>query len=163
MYHSLKNTFFWNSIYLYYSRIANKKKNNTELVQLNKQDITLGERSGTVLVRCGKGMVSRKVPLSAEARTWLKRYLDTREDENEAFFLSNYKKRISVRSVQHMLQQFGIHPHQLRHTFCRELVSNGVDVMTVAELAGHSDLNVTRRYSKPTERDLAQAIDKVFS
>lgn len=50
-----------------------------------------------------------------------------------------------------------------RHTFAKELVSNGVDISTVADLCGHADINVTRRYSKPTERDLETAIDKAFS
>jgi integrase/recombinase XerD len=108
----------------------------------------------------GKGNVSRKIPFSAGARLYLTRYLTTRDDDEPALFISNFRKRISVRTVQHMLSQFGVHPHELRHTFAKELVSNGVDISTVADLCGHSDINVTRRYSKPTERDLEAAIDK---
>ncbi|MBH8597296.1 tyrosine-type recombinase/integrase [Thermoactinomyces sp. CICC 10523] len=42
------------------------------------------------------------------------------------------------------------------------MVANGVDIATVAELMGHSDINVTRRYAKPTERELEEAVSKVF-
>ncbi len=45
------------------------------------------------------------------------------------------------------------------HTFAKELVSKGIDISTVADLCGHADINVTRRYSKPTERDLEKAIE----
>jgi integrase/recombinase XerD len=135
----------------------------SELAALNRSDIVTGERSGSLTVRNGKGNVSRKIPLSAEARLYLTRYLTTRDDNEPALFISNFRKRISVRTVQHMLSQFGVHPHELRHTFAKELVSNGVDISTVADLCGHSDINVTRRYSKPTERDLEAAIDKAFS
>lgn len=135
----------------------------SELVALNREDIVIRERSGSVNVRNGKGNVARTVPLSAEARLNLSRYLETRGDNDPALFLSNYQQRISVRAVQHLLKDYGVHPHLIRHTFCRELVSNGIDIATVAELAGHSDINVTRRYSKPSPSELEQAIEKAFS
>ncbi|GAB6152929.1 tyrosine-type recombinase/integrase [Desulfosporosinus burensis] len=135
----------------------------SELVALNRSDLTITERSGSVKVRNGKGNVSRKIPLSAEARMYLNRYVVTRDDTDPALFLSNYHQRISIRTVQHMLGNYGFHPHQLRHTFAKELVSKGIDLSTVADLCGHADINITRRYSKPTEKDLEQAIDKAFS
>jgi integrase/recombinase XerD len=139
----------------------------SELVALNQEDVTIGERSGSVLVRGGKGNVSRRVPLPAEARFHLKRYLEERKEKGtldlSPLFISNYQKRISQRSVQDMLsKKYNIHPHMLRHTYGRELVANGVDIATVAELMGHSDINVTRRYAKPTERELEEAVSKVF-
>jgi integrase/recombinase XerD len=135
----------------------------SELVALNRSDVVTGERSGSITVRNGKGNVSRRVPLSTEARLYLSKYLETRDDNDPALILSNFRQRISVRAVQHMLSNYGVHPHALRHTFARELVSKGVDLSTVADLCGHADINVTRRYSKPTERDLEAAIDKAFS
>ncbi|MBT9166113.1 MAG: Tyrosine recombinase XerC [Chloroflexi bacterium] len=70
---------------------------------------------------------------------------------------------MSARAVQHMLAVYGVHPHKLRHTFCRELVGKGIDIATVAEPAGHADVNTTRRYAKPTPRELEEAIEKAFS
>jgi hypothetical protein len=54
------------------------------------------------------------------------------------------------------------HPHMLRQTVGRELVANGIDIATVAELMGHADIIVTRRYAKPTERELEEAVSKVL-
>lgn len=134
----------------------------SELAALNREDVVIGERSGRIQVRRGKGNVARTVPLSAEARLHLKRYLDQRQDDDSALFLSNYKRRISIRAIQHMLKKYGVHPHELRHTFGRELVKRE-DIATVAELLGHNDINVTRRYSKPRFQDLENAIDRAFS
>jgi len=134
----------------------------SELVALNREDITISTRSGSLKVRNGKGNVARTVPLPGEARLYLTEYLEEREDNNPALFLSNYRKRISVRSVQHLLKKLGTYPHQLRHSYCSVLVRKGIDIATVAELAGHSDINTTRRYSKPTAKELTEAIDKAF-
>lgn len=134
----------------------------SELIALNQDDVIMGERSGSVNIRKGKGDVARQVPLPVDARNQLQTYLAQREDDHPALFLSTHKKRISIRSVQRVLEKYDVYPHQLRHTYCRELVGSGVDIATVAELAGHSDINITRRYSKPTAIELEQAIEKVF-
>jgi len=47
----------------------------------------------------------------------------------------------------------------LRHTFGKALVDQGVPLDRVATLMGHSNLNVTRRYTTPSERDLEQAVE----
>lgn len=135
----------------------------SEIVKLDRDDVVIGERSGLIHVRKGKGNVSRTVPLPIEARLQLRQYLESRTDNDPALFLSNYRRRISVRSVQRGLEKFGVHPHQLRHTYCRELVGAGVDIATVAELVGHADINVTRRYAKPTTKELERAVEKAFS
>ena len=134
----------------------------SELAALNQEDVYVGERSGNVIIRDGKGGITRTVPLPSEARYHLRRYLETREDDDPALFLSNFKKRMSKRSIQRIFEKLGIHAHMLRHTYGRELVSSGVDIATVAELMGHSDVNVTRRYAAPSMKDLEQAVEKVF-
>ncbi len=134
----------------------------SELTAINRNDVHMGERSGNVVVRDGKGGIARTVPLPSEARYHLRRYLEIREDDDPALFLSNFKKRISDRAVQRIFEKLGIHAHMLRHTYGRELVSSGVDIATVAELMGHNDVNVTRRYAAPSMKDLEQAVEKVF-
>jgi integrase len=48
----------------------------SELLALRVGDLTLGERSGEVVVRRGKGGVHRRVPLTAPVRRALRAYLD---------------------------------------------------------------------------------------
>ncbi|WP_231493645.1 tyrosine-type recombinase/integrase [Alicyclobacillus macrosporangiidus] len=135
----------------------------SELCNLDRDDVVIGERTGRVIVRQGKRGKARSVPLPAEARHHLSRYLATRVDTDQALFLSNYGRRISIRQVQRIMAKYGTHPHVLRHTFCRTLVASGVDLAAVAELAGHADVNMTRRYAKPTQEELEKAIEEAFS
>jgi len=135
----------------------------SELCGLDREDVVLSDRKGTVHVRRGKGDVARNVPLAHEARFHLSRYLESRKDDNPALFVSGQGRRISARTVEWMLKRYGTYPHALRHTFCRTLVSNGVDLATVAELAGHADVNMTRRYAKPSQEELERAVEGAFS
>ncbi|MBO1582910.1 MULTISPECIES: tyrosine-type recombinase/integrase [Bacillus] len=134
----------------------------SELVALNHDDVQMGERFGSVLIRDGKGGIVRTVPLPSESRYHLRRYLENRTDNHPALFLSNFKQRISIRTIQRIFKPLNVHPHMLRHTYGRELVSAGIDIATVAELMGHSDVNITRRYAAPSIRDLEESVEKVF-
>jgi integrase len=53
--------------------------------------------------------------------------------------------------------------HKFRHTFCTQLLRNGVDMRTVQSLMGHSDIATTMRYLRPYEtgavRDRVTAIN----
>ncbi|MCL6441910.1 MAG: tyrosine-type recombinase/integrase [Alicyclobacillus sp.] len=134
----------------------------SELCALNRDDIAMSERKGQVTVRHGKGNVSRTVPLPSSARFHLSRYLEIRDDANPALFLSQQRRRITTRQVQHILRKYGVHPHILRHTYCRDLIRQGVDIATVAELAGHTDVNVTRRYARPSASEIEDAIERAL-
>ncbi|WP_165763860.1 tyrosine-type recombinase/integrase [Halalkalibacter urbisdiaboli] len=126
----------------------------SELCQLNKGDLQINQRSqtGQLLVRNDKAEYERTIPLSKELVLQIKQYLDSRTDDEEALFISNYEKRIAARTVQHMLKkQYNIHPHKLRHTFCYNLVKKGIDLSVVSQLAGHSDINITKQYEELPE------------
>ncbi len=130
-----------------------------ELVGLNVEDLQLSDRGGTLRV-VGKGSRERIVPLPADTRYWMHKNLEGRQ--SGPLFLSNRKQRIRINTVQKLLAKFGTHPHALRHTFCRSLVSSGIDLPAVATLAGHADINVTRRYARPSAEELTQLMDKAF-
>lgn len=50
--------------------------------------------------------------------------------------------------------------HDLRHNFASSLVENGIDIVTVSELLGHSDINLTaKRYSHPSPRHKRLAVE----
>lgn len=48
--------------------------------------------------------------------------------------------------------------HTLRHTFASRLVANGIDLYSVKELMGHSDISMTQRYSHLSPEGLRSAI-----
>ncbi len=53
------------------------------------------------------------------------------------------------------------HFHDLRHTFASHLVMAGVDLLTVKELLGHKQINMTVRYSHLAPEHTAQAVAKL--
>jgi len=134
----------------------------SELVALDRSDVKISERKGTLTIRAGKGNKERTLPLDSEVRRSITKHLEERTDENQALFLSNRGERISVRSVQHLLNQHDIHPHQLRHTFITELVRLNHDFSLVQSLSGHSSVDMIIRYSKPTAEDKLHAVEGLY-
>ena len=134
----------------------------SELVAIDRSDVETSERKGTLTVRAGKGNKERTLPLDSEVRRAILKYLEERNDDKQALFLSNRDERISVRSVQHLLSQHDIHPHQLRHTFITELVRSNHDFSLVQTLSGHSSADMIMRYSMPTEEDKLQAVEGLY-
>jgi len=51
--------------------------------------------------------------------------------------------------------------HSLRHTFASHLVMKGVDLATVKQLLGHTDIDTTMIYSHLTEKHVDEAVDKL--
>ncbi|MCY7865915.1 tyrosine-type recombinase/integrase [Bacillus spizizenii] len=133
----------------------------SELTAFNRTDVEMSERKGNIIVRQGKGNKERTIPLNAETRRALQKSLEERDDDHPALFISNRKKRISVRNVQHILKQYGIHPHMLRHTFITDLVRNN-DLVVAQFLSGHSSTEMLARYSKPTQDDMQEAVDQLY-
>lgn len=134
----------------------------SELVALDRTDVDLSERKGELRVRVGKGNKARKLPLDIDTRWAIRKYLEERTDDNEALFISNRNKRISVRSIQHLLEQHDLHAHQLRHTFITGLVRANEDIAVIQSLSGHSSADMILRYSKPTEEDKLRAVEGLY-
>lgn len=156
----------------------------SEIVALDVSDVKIqSSQRGTVQVRLGKGRKSRSVPLNAQAIAALKVWLKIRPDEDTALFLSRSNIRLTTRAVQQIVEQIGreaaalvkarsaenraavealyaLTPHVLRHTCAKRLLDAGAQLTEVAAILGHEDLNMTRRYTEPSEADLQRAVDR---
>lgn len=49
--------------------------------------------------------------------------------------------------------------HSLRHSFCTNLISKGINIYFVKELAGHQSVLTTQRYTHLKNGDLQKAIE----
>lgn len=135
-----------------------------ELCALVVDDLTMGERSGRLVVRSGKGDKLREVPLNINARKALADWLARRPVGPGPVFVSKHRTPLQPRAIQRILEVVGrragveLTPHALRHTFAHNLINAGVSLDRVAALMGHSKLETTRRYTIPGAADLAQAV-----
>jgi len=69
------------------------------------------------------------------------------------------RRRLTVRGVQEALARYGIHPHQLRHTFGMTLQKAGKPLPVIAKLMGHTSVITTMQlYGTPSEADLRAAV-----
>jgi integrase/recombinase XerC/integrase/recombinase XerD len=133
-----------------------------ELVALDRSDVDLSDRKGSLVVRSGKGNKERTLPLNVDARRAIENYLDERTDSNPALFISNRQERISIRSVQHLMEKNGHNVHQTRHSFITGLVRAGEDISVIQSLSGHSSADMILRYSMPSNDDKQRAVERIF-
>lgn len=150
--------------------LANSGLRVAELCALELDDVALKECSGLLTVQRGKGNKRRQVPLNVEASRPLDTWLPLRKVVaigSFALFCDRQGQPLRPRGVQRAIEEYGrrakvaVTPHVLRHTFAKSLADAGVPTEQIAALLGHSKLETTRRYTQPTERDLAAAVERL--
>jgi len=141
----------------------------SEVAALDIEDLAIGDRSGSLKVRMGKGGKFRTVPLNSDTRKALCAYLNDRT--KGPIFLSQRGKgtgRLTSSGIRQVIDQYAylaklpdLHPHALRHTFARNLLKADEGLEMVAEILGHKSLNTTKIYTQPSAQDKANAIEKL--
>jgi integrase/recombinase XerC len=112
------------------------------------------------------------VQIHPKLRTELDLWLDERPHwpgatHNRALFLNTKGGRLSAHAASGIITTIARNAglddeptaHILRHTFATTLVRGHTDLVVVAELMGHARLETTRRYSLPTDKDKADALN----
>ena len=137
-----------------------------ELFSLKWQYVDLAQAILTVHGAEAKSGKTRHVPLNAEAFAVLKGWREQSGEPSGLVFpgraggpLNNVRK-----SWMGALKAAGITRfrwHDLRHTFASRLVMAGVDLNTVRELLGHSDYQMTLRYSHLAPEHKAAAVARL--
>lgn len=124
-----------------------------ECVGLDIKDVDLERREIVVL---GKGEKWRTSYIDATAVVSIRKYLDSRNDDNPALFVSSRKphKRISPSAVRRCLHKLtpesgvsDVIPHRFRHTMATTAINRGMPVESVQVVLGHSEISTTMRYA----------------
>jgi site-specific recombinase XerD len=130
----------------------------------NKKDIELGI--------IGKGGKPRVVYFSERALDYIKKYLEIRNDvkhaNQKALFINfrdkkdNADARLTPRSIERMVKKYALlsgvpiftTPHTLRHSYATDLLNQGVDLRSIQEFLGHSNIATTQIYTHVTNKRL---------
>jgi integrase/recombinase XerC len=139
-----------------------------DLVNLELNDVMLGDRSGSVVFRFAKGRKQRSVPLPLLARRALQAWLDVRPSVASSNVFVGERGALTERGIRALCDKysaicgFKIFPHLMRHTMAhRFLADNGNDLVSLAQILGHENLNTTKRYVQRTEGQLAEASERL--
>lgn len=131
-----------------------------ELVNLDRVDIDMQERSCVVL---GKGGKEREVYFDARTKIHLQNYLNTRTDNNSALFVSLLRPydRLKISGVEIRLRELGkrinikkIHPHKFRRTMATKAIDKGMPIEQVQVLLGHRKIDTTLQYAMVNQNNV---------
>ncbi|MFA5184655.1 MAG: tyrosine-type recombinase/integrase [Patescibacteria group bacterium] len=149
-----------------------------ELAALNRDQLRIKDDTADIETAIiGKGSKIRTVYFSNRAIKALRQYLGERKDLDDALFI-NYRRggaksdktrRLTVKSIEDIVKKYvkiaGLPvmatPHTLRHSFATDLLNQGVDLRTVQEFLGHSNIATTQIYTHVTNKQLRDIHRKV--
>ena len=121
-----------------------------ELVGLNRAAIDLENME---CVGRGKGNKERTVYLDTVTAMYVRNYLATRKDDNEALFVGRTHERFQTGGIRDMLKRLEeasgvehIHPHKFRRTLATTMAKRGMPIQTIAAILGHEKIETTMEY-----------------
>lgn len=131
-----------------------------ELVGLDIADVNLHERECLVT---GKGNKQRPVYFDARTKLHLAAYLESRNDDNPALFvsLSSQRTRITIGGIERRLKELGkkagvnrVHPHKFRRTLATHAIDKGMPIEQVQKLLGHARIDTTMHYAMVNQNNV---------
>lgn len=144
-----------------------------ELTSLNLEQFNaLKDKKDMELGVIGKGGKPRVVYFSERATDYIKKYLavrDTMKAANTKALFINFRDksddadaRLTPRSIERMVKKYALlsgvpiftTPHTLRHSYATDLLNQGVDLRSIQEFLGHSNIATTQIYTHVTNKRL---------
>ena len=144
-----------------------------EIHALDLESLDLEENTIWVI---GKGKRRRVMHLSGQLPQILAEYLAVRSHfmnskTSNAFFLSKKGNRLSIRTMEDNFKKvlarsdirvwFKVTCHTLRHSFASHLNDEGVDIMVLQSLLGHSTPKSTQIYIHPSMQKVREALERL--
>lgn len=118
----------------------------------------------------GKGVKIRTIFIPDKLKEYLREYSRYRVNKSDYLFtgkqggISRYqahrdlKKYANMCGIDHKVS----HLHNFRHRHCLNLRDKGLDIATIADLVGHSDINTTRVYLRKSKNELLDTINNLY-
>jgi len=137
-----------------------------EMVLLNRKDINYNERECVVF---GKGDKERVVYFDARTKLHLLEYLESRNDDNPALFvtLQSPHERLKIGGIETRLREIGkklnivrVHPHKFRRTLATMAIDKGMPIEQLQRLLGHQRIDTTLMYAMIKQNNVKLAHKK---
>jgi site-specific recombinase XerD len=147
----------------------------SEITSIRLSDIKQGAQSTSIQVR-GKGNKTRQVYLAPASWRWVRRWINHRTWDAGPLFCRIRKggqmvldRRLSEEGLATILRKRALEAalsepltwHDFRRTFAGNLLDQGVDLVTVQKLLGHSSPTTTSNYDRRGEDTKRRAASKI--
>lgn len=120
-------------------------------------------KKGFIEILKSKSGKARKIPISKRLDEELRKLLILKSNEYVFINPQTQKPYVDIKkSFSSILEKAEIEKfrfHDLRHTVATRMVENGVDLVVVQEIMGHSNIQTTMRYAHPVPERKKQAIE----
>lgn len=150
----------------------------SELISIRGSDVSLSNPK--TLVIHGKGNKKRYVPIVRQLAPIIGKHLKDNgcllpQKLDDHIFLSHIGDKFSRQGVNYMIFKYAIKarkinpslipkdcsPHKIRHSTAMSLVGEGVDLITIRNLLGHSSVQTTEIYLKASTEKSRSAIEEI--
>ena len=118
----------------------------------------------------GKGQKERIVLLTADAYAVLATWLaDRPKAETPEVFLNERGQPLKANGIAWLLKRYSrqvgrpVSPHQLRHTFARQVTEAGMPITSLSKLLGHEQLSTTQIYTAGADPHLCEAYQQAMA
>jgi integrase/recombinase XerD len=134
----------------------------SELLALKMEDVNFRERT-VIIQESAKTGIGRIVYVSDDAYQALRKWMKVQKATTKYLLCSRGGMSMSYSTARSAfaeclkkarLMRKGYTLHCLRHTFASELLCAGMPLESLQVLMGHSDIEVTRRYARLTDKAL---------
>ena len=131
-----------------------------ELLNTRAADVDLSEQK-ILIYQAEKTAVGRVVYYSTDAHKALLGWLRYRDPSKDYLFYAQGRSRLSYESARMVFKKYlqaaglehsGYTLHCLRHTFATDLLNAGMRLECLQVLLGHTNLEVTRRYARLSDK-----------
>ena len=127
----------------------------SELCNLELDDIVATPKNAYIIIRSGKGDKYREIPIVGDYKKLLIEYMEHRPmSDSNKLFIGN-RGTLTPNGVYKLVHRLGeqkglhVYPHMLRHQYLSGLAKNcktAQDFKDLAEIAGHSTVETTMKH-----------------
>lgn len=138
------------------------------LIHIQIGDVDLDNH--VIHVRVTKNRKPLIVPINGTLVGILKEYFKHRhpKSQDEFLFCNVFGQQLAKSTCYNMLYTYnknrGVETtgiHRYRHTFAKQWILNGGNVVTLSRLLGHSSLNITQNYINLLVSDVAKQVEEI--